>query len=130
MSKLPSHLFISSTDGHLYDTRISDWSRKPPLRKDYRRTFPRIKNLRQLKATLRNGSYAWPGGYPMYFICGDGEALAFKTVKNNFKEIVSAFMLCEDAQWRVIGCEVNWEDTELYDAHTNEQIESAYGDDE
>lgn len=66
----------------------------------------------------------------MYFICGDGEALAFKTVENNFKEIVSAFMLCEDAQWRIIGCEINWEDAELYDAHTNERIESAYGDDE
>ena len=32
-------------------------------------------------------------------------------------------------QWRAMGVQINWEDTELTCAHTGERIQSAYGDD-
>ena len=35
MNKLADHLFVSSTDGHLYDTRKPEWHKHAPLRKDY-----------------------------------------------------------------------------------------------
>jgi hypothetical protein len=34
----------------------------------------------ELKSILRAGPYAWPGGYPQYFIAGDGNALSFAAV--------------------------------------------------
>jgi len=30
--------------------------------------------------------------------------------------------------WRLVGVEINYEDTDLYCCHCGEQIESAYGD--
>lgn len=123
-----AHLFTSSTDGHLYDTRVDSWSAKAPLRRDYCQTFEHIANTRQLKATLRGGAFAWPGGYPLYFITSDGGALAFETVRDNLRSVLDSIKTkCNDG-WRVVACDVNWENTDLADDHTGEPIESAYGE--
>mgnify|MGYP003342289360 FL=1 len=82
-----------------------------------------------LKAVLRNGAYAWPGGYPLYFITNDGAALSFSTVLDELPRIMAAIKDRHDRSgWKVVGVDVNWEDDELYDDHTGEKIESAYGD--
>lgn len=82
---------------------------------------------KKIKELLRNGPYAWPGGYPMYFITDDGEALSFKTVRDNWREVCWAVRNKDKwSGWRVIGYDINWE-SELYDGHTGEPIESAYG---
>jgi hypothetical protein len=83
--------------------------------------------ISDLKAALRNGPYAWPGGYPLYFVAGDGEAMSFDAVRGNFREICRA-MLCQwgNRDWRIVGHEINWENEDLYCAHTGERIESAY----
>jgi hypothetical protein len=82
-----------------------------------------------LKNYIRNGKYAWPGGYPMYFVANDGEALSFEAVKENYREIFSATKNKENNGWRIVGVDVNWEDENLYCSHTGNKIESAYGDD-
>ena len=88
-----------------------------------------INNVNDLKASLRSGSHAWPGGYPIYFITSDGEALSFETVIDELPLIMSAIRDNDRRSgWRVVGVDVNYEDNELYDAHTSEKIESAYGD--
>jgi hypothetical protein len=88
-----------------------------------------INSISDFRKAVRHGPYAWPGGYPCYFVLADGEALSFGAVKGNIREIVDAIahpMPRND--WQVIGFEINWEDTDLICAHTGERIESAYGD--
>jgi hypothetical protein len=88
-------------------------------------------NLGQIKELLRNGPYAWPGGYPVYFITGDGAALSFKAVRQNWHSVVMAH-LCGDIRgdWFLIAAQINWEDSQLYCDQTGERIESAYAEDE
>lgn len=127
---MAKHLFCSDSSGALYDTRRDNWSLRAPLRAVFKHSFREIENLAQLKATLRAGAYAWPGGYPLYFIAQDGEALSFDSVRENWREIVSAFCFAPARDWRVIGCEINYEDGALYCAHSGKRIASAYAEDE
>jgi hypothetical protein len=124
---LPAHLFVSDTVGALYDTRILGWHRKPPLRAPYCRTKRKIETPADLKATLRAGAWAWPGGYPMYFVMADGEALSFKAARSELRQLLWAFKSADrHEQWRAIGVEINYEDPDLVCAHTGEKIECAY----
>lgn len=87
--------------------------------------------LAEIKAQLRNGPYAWPGGYPKYFITSNGAALSFKAVREEWREIVSAHLRNDTCGgWHIYGCDINWEDAALYCNHTNERIPSAYADDD
>jgi hypothetical protein len=87
--------------------------------------------LSVIKDELREGKYAWPGGYPKFFTACDGEALSFEAVRENFREVVRAHLQRdENSDWLLCGYDVNWEDPELYCAHTNQRIESAYAEPE
>lgn len=89
-----------------------------------------IETTADLKTALRNGKYAWPGGYPLYFICSDGEPLSFESVQQEIKQVMRDVKRKENAYgWRVIGCQVNWEDADLYCAHSGRRIEAAYCED-
>lgn len=123
---LPSHLFVS-VDGDLYRTDRPGWHKGEPVRRNYSRTHGQIKTVADLKATLRAGRFAWPGGYPLYFLTDDGAALSFGTVRREFRLVADAIRRDSRNGWRVVATDVNWEDTSLVDAHTNETIESAYG---
>jgi hypothetical protein len=74
--------------------------------------------------------YAWPGGYPRFFITSDGEALSYAAARDNAELIRKSIAERSRDGWRVDGCAVNWEDSELYCDHTGELIESAYGESE
>lgn len=128
MPTLPDHLFVSSCDGALHDTRIADWHKLPPLRANYMYTRARIRSAADLKATLRAGAYAWPGGYPLYFLTSDGGALSFATVRDNLARVLDSIATGTNDGWRVVACEINWENADLMDDHTGEPIEAAYGD--
>ena len=75
-----------------------------------------------------NEPYAWPGGYPRFFLTDDGEALSFDSAKENKDFIVQSITDSVNDGWRVIGCDVNWEDGSLYCADTGKRIESAYSE--
>lgn len=121
------HLFAESTNGDLFDTRQPAWSKQKPLRYGFKRTFSAIQNASNFKATLRAGAYAWPGGYPLYFICDDGGALCFACARKEARNVIwSLANKCSDG-WRITATDVNWEDSELYCEHCNKPIESAYG---
>jgi len=87
----------------------------------------RIAVLRKVKEAIRQ-PYAWPGGYPLYIVMADGEALSIEAAKAEFKLVAYATLFAQRDGWQAAGVEVNWEDTELYCAHTNDKIESAYGE--
>jgi hypothetical protein len=81
----------------------------------------------QFKADLQH-PYAWPGGYPRFFITSDGAALSFKAAEDNQRQIMDAIVDNDNSGWRVIGCAINWEDVDLYCDHTSSRIESAYAE--
>lgn len=126
---LPDHLFVS-WDGCLYDTRMPEWS-SHPLRQPYQHSFREIDNSLQLRATLRAGPYAWPGGYPMYFVMGDGESMSFEAARAEYRQLARA-MRNKDRHndgWLVVGCDINYEDNDMVCCHTGKKIPAAYGDD-
>jgi len=94
-----------------------------------------INSISDFRTAIRNGAYAWPGGYPLYFIMADGEAVSFAATKDKWtrRQIIEALAdnargAYGDHSWFPVALEVNWENTELYCAVTNDRIESAYGD--
>ena len=80
------------------------------------------------EAALKNGAWAWPGGYPIYFLCSDGEALSFESAKENAEQVCWAIEAKSNCGWRVVGADVNWEDSTLTCSHSNRLIPSAYGE--
>jgi hypothetical protein len=74
--------------------------------------------------------YAWPGGYPRYFITSDGAALSFKAAKEQAEQIRESIRDDMRDGWRVVACDINYEDGALFCDHTNERIESAYAEPE
>lgn len=126
---LPEHLFVSDADGALYDTRQPEWHKRPPLRAIYQRTCRKIETPAELKATLRAGPWAWPGGYPMFLVMADGEALSFEGARINLRDILAVLgNTSRFEEWRVVGTEINWEDDRLTCAHTGKQIQAAYSE--
>jgi hypothetical protein len=87
--------------------------------------------LSEIKAALRNGPYAWPGGYPLYFVTSDGGVLSFAAARENWREIVSSHLSNHrDSGWHVASWDTNWEDPELICDHSGQRIESAYAEPE
>ena len=86
--------------------------------------------LQQVKAALRSGPYAWPGGYPLYFVTRCGGVLSFKAVRAQWRNVVWDHLSDASTGWRIAGIDTNWEDASLFCDHTGERIESAYAEDE
>jgi len=88
-----------------------------------------IQTVSEFRAAMRQGPYAWPGGYPLFFITEDGDALSFEAVRAERRQVLEAVAGRDNSGgWRVIGLEVNWEDSALVCAHTGKAIQSAYGE--
>lgn len=86
--------------------------------------------LLEIKSALRSGQYAWPGGYPCYFVTQDGAALSFDAVRLEWRQIVQDYLWGRNTGWMIAGIAINFEDPELYCDHTNKRIESAYAEDQ
>lgn len=125
---MKDHFFISSCDGALHDTRQPDWH-KTPLRANYKRSHREISSVADFKATLRAGQWAWPGGYPMYLLCSDGAALCFACASKEARQVMWSIVNRARDGWRVVACDINYEDTELHCSDCSKPIESAYGGD-
>ena len=89
-----------------------------------------IENVKDFNEALENGPYAWPGMYPVYFICADNEALSFEAALEHADLIHEAIAEKDNTGgWRVVAVCINWEDKDLICAHTGKQIAPAYGAD-
>jgi hypothetical protein len=79
-------------------------------------------------------SYAWPGGYPIFYMTKDNSVLCADCAnrKNGSEAILATEPIGEDdfydPQWTIVAADINYEDDFLYCDHCNAQIESAYGD--
>jgi hypothetical protein len=86
-----------------------------------------IATLASIKRALRD-KYAWPGGYPLYIVMADGEALSIDAARAEWRNICHSTLHGFRDGWQAAGVDVNWEDTDLTCAHTGAAIESAYGE--
>ncbi len=77
-------------------------------------------------------TYAWPGGYPVYYITEDGGILCPACARMAEDETLSVVDEngWTDPQWHIIGVDVNWEDSSLYCDHCYERITSAYAEED
>jgi hypothetical protein len=72
-------------------------------------------------------AYAWPGGYPMAYLCADGGTLCPDCANGrNGSEASTAPDAAPD--WRLIDGSVYWEGPPLTCDHCQAAIPSAYGD--
>lgn len=87
-----------------------------------------INSISDFRRAVRNGPYAWPGGYPLFFICDDGGALCCKCVKTERRNILESIASDSRDGWRVTAIDINYEDSQLFCDHCSDVIESAYGE--
>lgn len=85
-----------------------------------------IRTPSDFRRILKAGPYTFPGCYPVYFVCSDGEALSFADARENAALICSAIRDRDRGGWRVIGAEINWDDPSLFSSHSGEKIPAAY----
>lgn len=83
--------------------------------------------VNQMIASGEIEKYAWPGGYPLFYIMEDGSAICPDCLKKNLDRAREAREYCEKS-WHVVGYEINWEDDSLLCDECNAVIESAYGE--
>ncbi len=88
-----------------------------------------VNSISDFRKAVRHGPYAWPGGYPTYWLMSDGEACKFKVSKWMRRQMLEALRDNDNSGWRPVAFEINWEDANLFCAHTGERIESAYAED-
>lgn len=101
--KLPEHFMVSQCDGGLYDTRKAGWE-KQAIRVDYSRAHKDIDSTAKLKATLRAGAFAWPGGYRVVYYTSDSALLCTDCVKKHLRSVLwSIRNKCSDG-WKVVSC--------------------------
>lgn len=86
-----------------------------------------IKTVFDFNKALANGPYAWPGGYPLYFITADGAALDFQAATDESALIRDAIIDDDKLSgWRIVATAINYEDARLYCDHSGRKIECAY----
>jgi hypothetical protein len=88
------------------------------------------KQWQRIKQAVRD-KYAWPGGYPLYIVMQDGDALSIDAAKANWKLLCRAYVSGDTWDgWYAHDADINYEDPQLYCCDTNKRIESAYAEDD
>lgn len=82
-------------------------------------------NSRELREVVRT-----PHAYPVYLVMADCEVVCMTCARKEFKLIAKANRDRIQKDWEPIGVDTNYENPDLYCAHCNNRIESAYADDE
>ena len=72
--------------------------------------------------------WAWPGGYPVYYITADGGALCPGCARSAEADKLTTDS--DDPQWYILAADVNYEDPDLTCDHCAERIPSAYAEPE
>lgn len=88
-----------------------------------------INTVQDYKQTLRQGEFAWPGGYQYFLVTSDGAALCYTCGRKEFRNVISAISHKQDDGWRCIGADINFENKDLYCDNCSKKIPAAYGDD-
>ena len=76
-----------------------------------------IRTPLQLRATLRAGPYAWPGGYALELVAEDGASLCFKCARSEYRLISASIRYKYRDGWRIVGCQIADSEDESVCAH-------------
>lgn len=106
----------------LYHDGSLEVERSGVVRANFLAHHTNIASVADFKATLRAGQYAWPGGYQLFLLTGDGETLSFEAARSEYRQIVYSIQRKLNDGWRVVACDVNYEDAEMICAHTGKPI--------
>jgi hypothetical protein len=119
------HQFMVCDDGTLNRVvKVDGGLSLVEVRENYKRHHREIKTVADLKACLRAGKYAWPGGYACYFITSDGAVLSFEAVRREFAVVAYAVKAHHNSGWRVVGLGCTAEDDEAPVCdHTGKEID-------
>ena len=71
--------------------------------------------------------WAWPGGYPIFYVCRDGGVLCPDCANDNIEMTADPGA---ERDWTIDAADINYEDKFLTCDHCNKFIESACGEDE
>lgn len=86
-----------------------------------------------LDCNLKPIAYAWPGGYPVYYLAREGyrnDEGGLELSPHDREEFTCCAKCAEKAAEKekiLINCDINWESENLYCEICNEKIVSAYG---
>lgn len=72
-----------------------------------------IKTIADFRRAMRHGPYAWPGGYPCYFVMSDGEAMSFASARECRRCLLESLADHAEAphvrsDWLPVAVEINW----------------------
>ncbi len=84
--------------------------------------------VRQFLDSLRGGRFTSLGSYPKFWLTSDGGCLSSEACRSEVWTIARAIRDGDNSGWRVVACDVNWEDPEMFCDVTGERIESAYAE--
>jgi hypothetical protein len=87
-------------------------------------------NVHEFIESVRGGRYTSLGSYPKFWLTSDGSVLSYQAVRENVGRIARAIRDDTRDGWKVVGCDVNWEDADLFCDDTGQRIESAYAEPE
>lgn len=124
-ANLKTSLTVGCDDGNLYRVPEGDQREWLLVRENYAYHHRSIETVADLKASLRAGPYAWPGGHALYFVTADGAVLSYDAVRSEFRQIAEAFKNNDvRSGWRVAGLASTAEDDETPVCdHTGRSIE-------
>ena len=74
-------------------------------------------------------AFAWPGGYPLYYLCEDNGVLCPVCANSpRAKKATVATDNCpDDKQWKIIASDIHFEGDPIICDNCYAEIESAYG---
>ena len=75
-------------------------------RLEYKYHYSDIDNTRKLKALLREGQYAFPGGYAVIAYTSDGGTLCNDCIKENLSSVLWSIRNDVSDGWKVVGLDV------------------------
>lgn len=90
-----------------------------------------IATVSDYRTAVRQGAYAWPGGYPRFWICDDGGCMCWRCAARLERRAVLEAIRDRDRNgFQVVAVDINWEDPVLTCEHCGGRIESAYAEDD
>ncbi len=84
-----------------------------------------MSKTREFRQAIRS-KYAFPGGYPLYLVLDDGEALCIDCAKIEYKALSNSTKGNYNDGFTVKYVDVNYEDDDLICVGCHEEIEVAY----
>ncbi len=98
-----------------------------------KQAFKRVRRSLKLEVNREPlPAFAWPGGYPLFYVFTDGGVICPACLNNNIDQIDEANRTGRGCNshggWAVDGVDANYEDEDMVCDHCHKPIPAAYAD--